>query len=195
MNLKCEGVKLWGDAQTTRRFKTTKDFIGRIFSSGDRVLDCSGENEFGKRMAKDLHLIYYKTTDGIDFDIHGCRSSLEKYPAPPVVFCFETLEHLMNPLFFLKSVGFWCGERSSVYVSYPRVPRWLQSDRHFHEFRDMEFRAMAEKAGFYIVRYEAHRNRHDWSFYFTGFRPFVRLWCMLFGLSKIHYYELKKVGV
>lgn len=189
-NLKCENVRLWGDAQTFRRFKTTKEFIGRKFTGG-QILDCGTWNQFGEKMATELGAKYCPADD-TDFDIDGLYFEYDWAEPISAVFCFEILEHLLNPLGALATIKWECEQdNAKAYVTFPRVPRWLQSDRHFHEFRDIEFRTLVDKAGFEIVRYESHRNRHDWLFYLTGFRPFIRLWCMLFGLSKIHFYELR----
>jgi len=183
LNLRCYGIELWGDNQTFRRFAVTRKFVGQAFK-GEPVLDCGGDNRFGRELAKELNLEYHFTEGDLNGGWSGTRN-------PEVVFCFEVIEHLMNPLLFLTTLRDLCDKNTKVYLSYPRTPRWLMSDRHFHEFRDIEFHTLIDEAGFEIVKYEAHRIRHDWIFYLTGLRPFIRFWVMLLGLSNTHFYCLK----
>jgi hypothetical protein len=183
LNLRCDGIQLWGDKQTTRRLNDTKRFIGQGFQ-GESVLDCGGANRFGQELAKELNLVYHATAGDLNKDWTGADKI-------GVVFCFEVIEHLMNPLLFLSRLAELCHEKTKIYMTYPRTPRWLMSDRHFHEFRDIEFRTLVDSAGFEIVKYEARRNRYDWTFYLSGFRPFIRFWVMILGQSNIHYYCLK----
>lgn len=192
MNLECQDVQLWGDAQTSRRWHRTKRFMvaAGLESNLRNVLDIGPGGEFGMNLAKAFETENYHYTVG-DLD-----SMSGWYPYPDqstfdYVTCFEVLEHLMNPEQFLENLKKYCTESTDIYISFPRIPRWLMSDRHFHEFRDIEFRKMVDKAGYRIEAYENFRNRHNWLFYLRGIRPFIRFWVMLFGMSRVHFYLLK----
>ena len=83
LNLRCYGIELWGDNQTFRRFAVTRKFVGQAFK-GEPVLDCGGDNRFGRELAKELNLEYHFTEGDLNGGWSGTRN-------PEVVFCFEVL--------------------------------------------------------------------------------------------------------
>lgn len=71
LNLKCEGVKLWGDKQTLRRLRKTIKFIndyGCVDLNTDFLLDIGPINHFGKKVASWFGLFYGKS---LNSDIKG----------------------------------------------------------------------------------------------------------------------------
>lgn len=91
-------------------------------------------------------------------------------------FClFEVLEHLMNPLNFLRSCREHLKDDGRLFLSTPvGKPRFLWSEHHFHEMHLPELLDLLKVAGFSVKRMESHRIR-PWRFYLKGFRPFLRL--------------------
>ena len=100
INLKCEGVQLWGDSQTFRRYKSTLKRVRPYFADEpfvDSVLDTGGRNQFGIIMAEELGLKYNGTTCDLNYNSHPHGADY--------IFCFETIEHLFDPLFFFEHLN------------------------------------------------------------------------------------------
>jgi hypothetical protein len=196
LNLKCEDVKLWGDKQTLRRWKRTLTFVENHYNKVARslVLDMGGKNEFGEKLVVKLRsnrtaqLDYVSTKGDLN---HPDWYPSSGYDTIGTVFFFDVLEHLTNQLLPFYILGNYIHKDTQIFVSFPRGPRWLKSDRHYHEPSAREFFTIIDEADYEIIAYENYRGWHDWWFYLTGFRPFIRFWCVLFGLSKNHLYLLK----
>lgn len=104
-----------------------------------------------------------------------------------VVTCFETLEHIQNPLLFIKNISHWFDSDGVLFLSTPGRPKFLWGDKHFREYTPKELQKwLLNPLGLEIVRSKRVRIDHPWWFYFTGFRPFMRLF---FGYTNI--YEIK----
>jgi hypothetical protein len=105
------------------------------------------------------------------------------------VFCFEVLEHLMNPLLFLRRLWQFVDEDSDIYISFPSGrPQFLWDHHHFNEFDHSRAKEMFWIAGYKIVRTE--RTPILWNTplsYLKGIRPFLRLFfplrCRLYHLK------------
>jgi SAM-dependent methyltransferase len=125
---------------------------------------------------------------GIPIDsTEGDLDELELTGMYEVVFHFEVLEHLMNPLFHLRQVRRVLRENGTVYLSTPvGKPHFLWSSYHFHEFHPRELNALLSTAGFSVER-QAEFLFHPLRFYFTGMRPLLRLLferCQIYALRK-----------
>jgi len=98
------------------------------------------------------------------------------------VFCFDVIEHLINPGLFLKRLARFITNETNVYITFPyrhNVKYW--SSTHFQEYDLDRFKTLVELCGYQIIR-EQHVILHrPWRFY-LGFRPLMRL---LF--NKYHY--------
>jgi len=85
---------------------------------------------------------------------------------------------LLNPLKFLQDISvFLMNENSIFYISFPTGrPVFLWTDGHFHEFQMKRAEKMFEMAGFEVVK-KAKTGIiwRKWWEYFTGIRPFLRL--------------------
>jgi len=179
LNLKCEGVKLWGDSQTKRRYnQTLKRVLDWVL--GGSVIDIGGYSEFGDRMATRLSLEYNHT-------VHDLNYVKDYGPYYDYMFCFEVIEHLMNPLLFLEQLRF----NKYIFLTYPYSPI-LQGKRHFHEMTPDQFYTLIDAAGLKTVHHDSFRNYLTPKIYFTGFRPLIKLVLQILGLSKIHFYVLEK---
>ena len=94
INLKCNGVQLWGDGQTRRRYKQTLKRVKPYVIGTGNVLNAGESSVFGDKMAKELNLIYWET--------YGDLNYTHRFTEHEYVFCFEVIEHLMNPLSRLR---------------------------------------------------------------------------------------------
>ena len=153
------------------------------------LLDIGPANDFGRELGEKLGVSVAHTEGDLDFD--GWRP----VPPPPdggypTVLCFEVIEHLMNPLFFLTRLRAFTGPGTRLYVTYPLRPRPFWSDIHWHEIDRRRFRFLVEQAGWRIERYRQVSLWREWSFYLTGLRPFLRL---TIGKTRSQMYELRRV--
>ena len=168
------------------RWNLTHKFVQNNINSEYTVLDIGDRNKFGMKMAEEFHLNYTYTKGDLD--------TISWYPTISrinnVIFCFEVMEHLMNPLLFLTRLLEYCNRKTKIFVSYPQNPCFFKTPTHFHEFKDEEFYTLIHAAGFKIVEHQILRRWHKTLFYFTGIRPFIRFLCILIGLSKRHLYIL-----
>ncbi|MFH1011610.1 MAG: methyltransferase domain-containing protein [bacterium] len=87
---------------------------------------------------------------------------------------FEVLEHLMNPLNFLRSCREHLKRDGRLFLSTPLgKPRFLWWEHHFHEMYLPELLDLLKAAGFSAKRMEICRIR-PWGFYLKGIRPLLR---------------------
>lgn len=187
LNLKCEGIELWGNKRTFRRWHKTLNFVHKRVI-GSRVLDIGGENIFGYKMAVKLGLDYY-TTHG---DLNETTWHTDgEYPYDNI-FCFEVIEHLMNPALFLSRLCNYCDDKTLMFITYPTNPFWLWGDRHFNEYTKNRFYTMITECGYRIIYHEWNRAFRDWWTPFTGIRPMIRQWLRVFGLSRDNFYVIVK---
>lgn len=104
------------------------------------------------------------------------------YGSFDVVFCFETIEHVQNPLFFMEQV-----KRIApvIYLSSPKVPKWMRSKFHFREYTPKELqRWILGPLGLKIVR--CKKVKAPYRLHNFGIRPVLR-WL----LSSTYIYEIK----
>jgi len=187
LNLKCEGIELWGNRRTHRRwYKTFKFVKQRVI--GSSVLDLGGENVFGYKMAVELDLDYY-TTHG---DLNGTTWYTDGNCVYDNIFCFEVIEHLMNPALCLKRLSYHCDDKTLIFITYPTNPLWLWGDRHFNEYTRNRFFTMVMECGYRIIDDDWDRAFRDWWTPLTGIRPMIRQWCRLFGFSRDNFYVIVK---
>jgi len=93
-----------------------------------------------------------------------------------VVFAFEVIEHLQNPLFFVRELSRMISETGSIYVIMPCNPRWLWHKMHFNEMKKKHFEKWILKPlDLKIVRYKKIIFIASWRTYLIGFRPLFRL--------------------
>lgn len=83
---------------------------------------------------------------------------------------FDTLEHLVNPLVFMKSVNRLLIEGGIAYISIPQRPMWLWTKHHWHEIEPSRCEHLFKEAGF---KKEWGKKNSYWKFS-PGFVPLVR---------------------
>ena len=92
-----------------------------------------------------------------------------------IVTAFEIIEHLFNPLHLLTEIAGILKDGGKLYLSTPKgKPYFLWSEDHFHEMRYDRIKTLINRAGFRIIRKKEIRI-HPIRFYFSGFRPLLRL--------------------
>ena len=189
LNLKV--TPAWGDGQTLRRWRYTKNFVQKHLNRGlsNNILDIGQENEFAKQMGTYFQMNCYFTTGDLDYGllIDAKDKQLNELVPFYYVFCFEVLEHLMNPLLFLENLKKFISEKTQIFVSVPRRPRFLWTETHFHEFSEGRIQHLFQSAGYKVMAHEWHISWYDPWFYFTGIRPFLRL---TIGACRNHLYLL-----
>ena len=99
-----------------------------------------------------------------------------------VVFAFEVIEHLQNPLWFMRELKKLTD--GSIYVIIPCNPWWLWHEKHFFEMDRKHFEKWILKPlDLKIVRYKKIIFIAAWRKYLIGFRPLARV---LTGKTTIH---------
>ena len=183
MKLKSFSV-VW-DRDTERRFRLIRDFIDNPKES---ILDIGEPNSMAKHLCEyfNFNIGYLSnTTSDLNYNIISSDSTPDKFKT---IWCFDVIEHLMNPLLFLNNLRDFCFKTTRIYISYPLRPSWFWWRNHFHEYDKKRFRHLLNEAGYEIVKYKQKIKGKDWWFYFTGIRPFLRL---TLGRDKIQLYELR----
>jgi 2-polyprenyl-3-methyl-5-hydroxy-6-metoxy-1,4-benzoquinol methylase len=91
--------------------------------------------------------------------------------------CFEVIEHIMNPAFFLGQLRLSLTQDSVLYLSTPVAAPfgilWHQCDYHFTEYKEKQLRILFDYCGFKVVKSKIF-DPFPWWFHFTGLRPFLR---------------------
>jgi len=201
IDLKCDGDKyLWQTLVhpwTRRRLRKTREFLKKNLSE----LNLVPPNAFSKKVGKILC-----TGAKNDFDEDACVCVGAEYhytnidldePFPFIeqdfdyVFCFDVIEHLMNPLLFLRELR---KMDTPVIISYPRhpfAPFW--GSCHFHEFGEKQFYTLLSTAGFKVKHRTTFSTRIWWWKYLLNFgiRPKLRFILLMLGYPRheIYYVE------
>lgn len=104
------------------------------------------------------------------------------------ILCFEVLEHLQNPLLFLRSLIKELEPDGVLYLSTPHRPKLLWTSRHFIEYSPRRLKKwILEPLDLTIVRKKHLHINHHWSFYLKGIRPMLRLffnWTVIYEIRK-----------
>jgi len=177
----------WNDRQTLKRFEITKQFVKKYLrQKSGYVLDIGNRNPFGENLGKYFNLEYIHTKGDLNFEWE-----ISKNVEIKVVFCFETLEHLINPGNILDKVFGLIQKDAQVFISVPRTPRWLGwNPAHFHEFDCNRFNYMMNYFGYKEIAHEQHTLWHNWKWYLHGIRPIFFRWNV--GRNKTHWYYLER---
>ena len=113
-----------------------------------------------------------------------------------VIWCFEVIEHLANPLWFLRQCAECLNDNGVMFISFPQRPKFLWNNRHhFHEIDHRRWEWLIGQAGFKIER-PLHRTfvlyyklyHFSWKYFIMGLRsPLRMLWpaTNLYKLMKI----------
>lgn len=161
-------LKHWGT------FVRPEHKVGRIL--------VAGLGEFEKALAPDATFFEM----GGDYNSSTEPSIL----MPTAVYCFEVLEHLINPGNLLWRIRYGLSRNAPLYVSFPTGrPTFLWTDGHFHEFQCKRAEKLFEMCGLSVVRKTITPPiRMKWYEYLRGWRPMLRLiWplrCAIYELRR-----------
>jgi len=117
---------------------STKNDI-RLFKKIIKFVESSGKcAEIGKENIKMNYIKNYlgiKITqvDAQDFNFNILKGSYD------TIFCFEILEHLQNPLWFMAQLKSILKHRGIIYLSMPCRPKLFWSKYHFFEMHPKHF--------------------------------------------------------
>ena len=127
------------------------------------VCDCGEDNPFRHLICPDA-----KSVD-VNFD-------MARFPGYwKTILCFEVLEHLYNPLYFLKQLKRSLLPNGVIYLSTPyRLPFLYESAHHFHEIPNDRIQWLFDEAGLKVIKTGKARICGNWYQYFYGIRPIIR---------------------
>lgn len=92
------------------------------------------------------------------------------------IFAFEIVEHLQNPLFFMKELKKALSKDGSIYIIIPCNPRWLWHEMHFFEMDRKHFEKWILKPlDLNVERYKKIYFFPPWRTYLIGFRPLIKV--------------------
>ena len=92
-----------------------------------------------------------------------------------VIFCFEIIEHLQNPLFFMRELKSILKDSGVIYITTPSNPKWLKYEYHFYEMpKKILERWIFTPLDLRIARHWKFNFMNDWRAMFFGVRPIIR---------------------
>lgn len=122
----------------------------------------------------------------IDFNYEDPKN--DKRVAFSLITCLETLEHVQNPLFLLDNLRKKMFRDSVLVLSLPGRPRFLWTEHHYHEITPKHLQKwLLDELGMKIVRQKKIRINMPWWRYFTGIRPFMRLFFNFTNIYEIRF--------
>lgn len=170
------------DYCTEIRLGETLDFVD--FPLSGVVGDMGEPNEIAAWVAE-----AYDSINHTDFNKE--IKPAQKYDT---VFCFEVIEHLLNPLFFMEQIRKKCLNKGGVvYLSTPVANRFgfmFNESEHFSEYRIDKLKVLFEYAGFKVEKEHQFRAIPFWKevWRVKSLRSIVRAlttYTVLFKLRKI----------
>ena len=150
------------------RYRKTLSFLRLHIPKGSSILDLGVNNPLSELMQQQGYNVKNTAGENLDED----QSALIKSKAE-VVTAFEILEHLLSPYQVLKSI-----KSEKLVISVP-LRLWFSSsyrskkdlwDRHFHEFEDLQFDWLLQKAGWKVKATKKWTNPIKK----VGLRPILR---------------------
>ncbi|KAA3616520.1 MAG: methyltransferase domain-containing protein [Calditrichaeota bacterium] len=101
------------------------------------------------------------------------------------IFCFEVIEHLMNPLTFMNELHNLLADDGILALSTPT--RKLAVEKvHFTEYNKRSLDFLFAEAGLKTIKYKVG-HAFPWWWHFTGIRPLYRMF-----FHHYHFYLLEK---
>ncbi|MFQ5706465.1 MAG: methyltransferase domain-containing protein [bacterium] len=163
-------VNVWDENYVTdlnqKRWKLLLDFIA-IDPQG-KVLDIGERNPFTE-MLEQHFAVKIEDTGLLDLDTEKLKG---RYTT---IFCFEVIEHLMNPLFFMQNCHDILEDGGKMYLSTPlRNPDLFRdNEKHFKEYTPKELGELFARADFKIDRLRIVRHIPT-KWLLRGIRPALR---------------------
>lgn len=174
------------DYMTVKRLNEYLDFFDEYKSP---VLDIGAPNNMGKAIESDFQNRGYgdvKMDNTLESDFNEIvRAPREKYGT---IFCFEVLEHVMNPLSFMRELHNLLDHAGVLYISTPRAAfiSIYASNYHFAEYKEPKLETLFAWAGFVLEKKKIF-SVYPWWHAVMGIRP---LWRLIF--QRYIVYKLRK---
>jgi len=109
----------------------------------------------------------------LDWDFNKTYYGLEK--KYDNILCFEVLEHVMNPLLFLKQLKRLLKENGSIYLSTPyQFPQIIKVIHHYHEIPTDRLIWLFNEAGLKYKLVGKITIAGKWYEHIHGIRPILR---------------------
>lgn len=140
--------EFWDRVNSTIEFMEGCE-IGDIEAKPD-VLDIAEPNRVGGEISSYFHHKLFNTSGNLDTPDWTCPDKRYKY-----VYCFEVLEHLLDPLLFLTQLKTKVQPDTRIFVTVPyHFLRKHWGMNHWHEMDLMRLRYLFDLAGLKIIRFE-----------------------------------------
>jgi hypothetical protein len=132
-----------------------------------RTLDVGESNWIGRQMGAQEN-----TASGQDFNWTFTAPKLQY----DTIYCFEVIEHVMNPLFLLESLKNHLSVNGRIYLSTPVLGliTWYQYREHFAEYKLRNLHEMIHHAGMEIQSEDIFCPYPAY-FALKGWRPALRV--------------------
>lgn len=149
-----------------KRWNLLLGFI-RLAPEG-KILDVGERNPFTEILEQHFNR-KIEDTGLLNLDTEKLQGSYK------TIFCFEVIEHLMNPLFFMRNCFEILEDEGRMYISTPlRRPGLLRdNETHFNEYKPKELHILFDRAEFKINRLRVVRHIPS-SWLLKGIRPALR---------------------
>ena len=145
-----------------------------------KIVDIGCINAKSLYISKSLNV----SINQIDCDFNFNKLPVNKYDK---ILCLEVLEHLQNPLFFMKNLKLMLRENGIIYLSMPARPRILWTKHHFFEMNKKHFdKWILKPLGLRITKSKRIRIKCPFWFCFIGFRPLLRFFFNYTYIYKIN---------
>jgi len=130
------------------RTSSTIEFMAWDINTETAVLDIAEPNKAGEVIANFFDHSLSNTSGNLDTDEWTCPKRRYEY-----VYCFEVLEHLLNPLLFLEQLRNHA-PKAKVFITVPyHILRQHWGMNHFHEMDLMRLHYLFKLAGMKINRF------------------------------------------
>lgn len=132
----------------------TIDFLRRMnLDWSDEFLDIGDHNDMAVHICNEFGCRYFSTLGDLDSNSWFYYGSIHK----PVITCLDVIEHLLNPLNFLKKLREEMDLNSRLVVTYPHSNSFFWNKKHWHEFYENEFLYLLKRAGLIALHMEKKR--------------------------------------
>lgn len=149
-----------------------REFLKFMYLHVDNDIHDIGERNWkSDYMRKHGYTVHQVNANDFNFDKFSIPKNVR------VITCFEVLEHIQNPLFFMQNIADSMDEKSVLFLSTPGRNRMFWTDHHFHEMNAAHLtKWILKPLGLQIIQKRKVRisDGLPWYFYLTGIRPLLR---------------------
>ncbi len=149
--------------------KTVEYLKRKLINRNSLILDVGHATQ----LTKDIEAAFNGRVDNTAGDLDGNF----EIPAPGynVIVFSHTLEHIFDPVHCLLRLREVLKSDGRLFVVLPRRGKLLWTKNHYHEIDHYRFKLLMKRAGFNVVDWEHSKPWRPLWQYFTGLRPFFRL--------------------